>query len=170
MLSRIRSARSAALSFIFLGLWNCGGKLAPQASLDPRKADPALLLCQVAGGVVETRTTDAGPLALCRLERAMIAEWTLYRALAAETPQTANAAVRAFLLHKQVDPATLRGNPASAYCVAVGGTFTLLRDDAGNESGGCFFRDRSMIEEWTLFRGPDEDGYGKLAALLRQES
>ena len=43
------------------------------------------------------------------------------------------------------------GNPASAYCLSVGGTLEMRRGPQG-ETGFCHLPDGRVVEEWTLFR------------------
>jgi putative hemolysin len=43
------------------------------------------------------------------------------------------------------------GNPASAYCISVGGR-QELRKDAKGEAGYCHLPDGRVVEEWQLFR------------------
>lgn len=43
-------------------------------------------------------------------------------------------------------------NPASEYCLEVGGTIAIRQDESG-EYGVCQFSDGSECEEWDLFRG-----------------
>ncbi|GBQ66669.1 hypothetical protein AA103196_1470 [Ameyamaea chiangmaiensis NBRC 103196] len=42
-------------------------------------------------------------------------------------------------------------NPASAYCVKLGGTLDI-RKDTGGEAGYCHLPDGRVVEEWALFR------------------
>ncbi|MDO5614370.1 MAG: DUF333 domain-containing protein [Paracoccus sp. (in: a-proteobacteria)] len=48
-------------------------------------------------------------------------------------------------------PAIGMGNPASAYCVSLGGTVEIRREAAG-EAGYCHLPDGRVVEEWELFR------------------
>lgn len=43
-------------------------------------------------------------------------------------------------------------NPASEYCVQLGGRLEIRKDADGSEYGMCHLPDGSVIEEWTLFR------------------
>ncbi|MFC3338339.1 putative hemolysin [Paracandidimonas soli] len=42
-------------------------------------------------------------------------------------------------------------NPASAYCVEIGGTLALENREGG-QVGICTFPDGERVEEWELFR------------------
>lgn len=42
-------------------------------------------------------------------------------------------------------------NPASQYCVSVGGELEI-RTEASGEVGYCHLPDGRVVEEWTLFR------------------
>ncbi|ORX37418.1 hypothetical protein BD324DRAFT_579295 [Kockovaella imperatae] len=43
-------------------------------------------------------------------------------------------------------------NPASVYCIEIGGTLEIRKDGEGNEVGYCKLPDGSEVEEWELFR------------------
>jgi putative hemolysin len=43
-------------------------------------------------------------------------------------------------------------NPASTYCISLGGKRETRTDAAGNESSACHLPDGSIIDEWALFR------------------
>ncbi len=110
----------------------------------------------------------AGQLGLCRLDRALVEEWTLF------TGKTGNDALRAFLAHAPFQAPRPHGggtigmaNPASLYCGQVGGALAIVKDAVGNENGLCQFADQSAIEEWTLFGGPEATGNDALGTLVR---
>lgn len=42
-------------------------------------------------------------------------------------------------------------NPASAYCLEIGGTLEM-REETGGTVGYCRLPDGRVVEEWTLFR------------------
>jgi uncharacterized protein len=44
-------------------------------------------------------------------------------------------------------------NPASEYCVQVGGNVSIMKDAQGNEYGVCNFPNGTSYDEWALFRG-----------------
>lgn len=46
-------------------------------------------------------------------------------------------------------------NPASQYCVEVGGTLEIVKSEDG-ERGMCHLPDGAVIEEWELFRAKDK--------------
>lgn len=43
-------------------------------------------------------------------------------------------------------------NPASAYCVKLGGRIEILKHADGSAYGMCHLPDGTSIEEWQLFR------------------
>lgn len=43
-------------------------------------------------------------------------------------------------------------NPASTYCISLGGKRETRKDAAGNESSVCHLPDGIVIDEWALFR------------------
>jgi putative hemolysin len=43
-------------------------------------------------------------------------------------------------------------NPASTYCISLGGKRETRKDAAGNESSICHLPDGTVIDEWTLLR------------------
>ncbi|HVP94135.1 MAG TPA: DUF333 domain-containing protein [Methanoregulaceae archaeon] len=49
--------------------------------------------------------------------------------------------------------ATGMANPASVYCVQVGGNLSIKKDAQGNEYGMCNFPNGTSYDEWALFRG-----------------
>lgn len=48
-------------------------------------------------------------------------------------------------------PSVGLANPASQYCVSVGGTLEI-RDEPDGQAGYCHLPDGQVVEEWTLFR------------------
>ncbi|NHO32185.1 putative hemolysin [Acetobacter fallax] len=50
-------------------------------------------------------------------------------------------------------------NPASAYCIKVGGTLEI-RKEADGSRGYCHLPDGRVIEEWTLYRSAAKAGQG----------
>lgn len=49
------------------------------------------------------------------------------------------------------DQAAAIANPASEYCVKMGGKLEIVKDESG-EKGMCHLPDGTLIEEWELFR------------------
>ncbi|WP_256701094.1 putative hemolysin [Caballeronia sordidicola] len=43
-------------------------------------------------------------------------------------------------------------NPASRYCISLGGRRETRKDAAGNQSSVCRLPDGTTIDEWALFR------------------
>lgn len=48
---------------------------------------------------------------------------------------------------------TTLANPASVYCVKVGGKVVMAKHPDGGVYGICVFKDNKQCEEWALFRG-----------------
>ena len=48
-------------------------------------------------------------------------------------------------------------NPASAYCVELGGTLEI-KDEEGGQVGYCHLPDGRVVEEWELFRSAHQEG------------
>ncbi len=46
-------------------------------------------------------------------------------------------------------PAFAIANPASEFCVKMGGRLEIVKDSSGGEIGLCYLPDRCIIEEWT---------------------
>lgn len=44
-------------------------------------------------------------------------------------------------------------NPASSYCIKVGGQLSIQKRGDGGEYGICLFEDNRQCEEWALFHG-----------------
>lgn len=50
------------------------------------------------------------------------------------------------------DPAVGMANPASMYCVELGGKSVIETDSAGAQTGFCHLQDGTKVEEWALYR------------------
>lgn len=46
-------------------------------------------------------------------------------------------------------------NPASDYCVSIGGR-SEIRDEEGGQAGYCHLPDGQVVEEWALFRAQNQ--------------
>jgi putative hemolysin len=122
--------------------------------------NPASHWCDYNGGKTETLRTDAGQVGICTLDRAQIEEWTLYRSTGINGP---TQATRAFMQGDHAGPP----DSAAQYCVQLGGVLeTLLELEGAGETVFCKFPDYSMIEQSTLFRGPQGEGNERLAKIL----
>ena len=55
-------------------------------------------------------------------------------------------------------PAKAMANPASEYCVGVGGTLEIRAQEDGGQYGVCLFTDGSECEEWALYNGECQKG------------
>lgn len=53
---------------------------------------------------------------------------------------------------QQTNTGVSMANPASKYCLSQGGRLEIVRDASGNERGMCHLPDRTVIDEWALFR------------------
>lgn len=49
-------------------------------------------------------------------------------------------------------PAVGMANPASVYCVELGGKSVIETDSAGGQTGICHLPDGTKVEEWALYR------------------
>jgi putative hemolysin len=159
-----------SLGLLSLSLGGCAGRQADVTA--PRVAerpivfgdgvpDPAEAKCSALGG--DALGVARGQVRLCRVDQAVIDDWTLFWAT---TSHDVGAAGKAFLAHRPIG-AMIAGDPAASYCAAVGGTPLSLRDASGKAGGICKFDDDSIIDLQTLLRGPGEQGNLRLAALLR---
>jgi len=55
-------------------------------------------------------------------------------------------------------PVEAMANPASEYCVGVGGTLEIRTQEDGGQYGVCIFSDGSECEEWALYNGDCQKG------------
>ncbi len=126
--------------------------------------NPATSNCTKLGGQsVTVESSEGGQVGLCQFNRAVIAQWTLYRATKLKQH---SLATQKFLSRDMSAPTT--PNPASAYCTHVGGKSEVRFGAGGAQFSICRFSDRSGIGEWTLFLGPDAEGNQKLAEILEE--
>lgn len=123
--------------------------------------NPASKMCVDLGGSLRSyELEEGGEISLCAFQdevylNGLIEEWTLFRyKMPSAEP---SMAVTAFFKHEpyKAPAAGPVGHPALRYCLQLGGKRFIIVDREGGESGVCAFEDRSQIEEWTLFRGPD---------------
>lgn len=127
-------------------------------------ANPAAVHCKALGGQLTSLRTSAGEASFCRFGGALVSDWTMYRATKLKQP---NQATKAFLLHDGIMPSPVNGaNPAAIYCANVGGYAVPYQQPDHGEVGICQFPDNSQIEEWTLFRGPNDASNSTLKDLL----
>lgn len=137
----------------------------PTAYLD----NPAAQYCAEKAGTSKTlKDAQGADYALCSFEYAVIEEWTLY--LNANGRNT--AAAQAFITHpSECSTPTIRYrgpftlHSAADYCAKVGGTELALTDGT-TQTTFCAFPDRSLIEEWTLYRGPNDPLNAALSAAI----
>lgn len=126
----------------------------------PTPPSPALTSCLNSGGKIESYTAQSGYMSLCKIGQSLIGDWTLHYQLSNDDQY----AVEIFLKHPA--PGKWRGaNPAAEYCADLGGMSVII-ESAGGQSGVCEFADRSQIEQWTLFRGPQDVGNADLVRVL----
>ncbi len=138
------------------------------ASAPANMVNPAASRCAALGGKVKTFSTQAGVMGACAFGQALIEEWSLFRAPGLQNNGRANIAVQSFIDHSSTNPpGSIEGNPASTYCVHSSGALLMVADAEGNADGFCRFKDGSMIEEWTLLRGPKDTDGKKLAAAVK---
>lgn len=126
---------------------------------------PASRLCNALAGDSIAITLPAGQDELCRLNDAIISTMTLWYSMNSGL----EAAARFFLEHP-VRERSFGGNPASEYCVQIGGDSQAAQLADGTQMGVCVFSENghlSLIDEWTLYRGPFDTGNKRLVDLLR---
>ncbi len=129
-------------------------------------AHPALKVCHELEGNSNKYSTALGEDFSCQFDQAIISSMTLWYSLSTKPEK----AVTVFLTHPKV-PVRFHGNPASHYCIAVGGRLEIAKVMGGNEMGMCVFEDSghlSFIEEWTLYRGPQDTGNLRLVNVLKK--
>ena len=63
-----------------------------------------------------------------------------------------------FMLMISALPVKAMANPASEYCVGVGGTLEIRAQEDGGQYGVCIFSDGSECEEWALYNGDCQKG------------
>ena len=114
------------------------------------------------GESLMVRATE-GQIGVCKLDRGEIEEWTLFRS----SINMEQLAVKVYLAHPHIKAQKTLPNPASIYCHQVGGSSLPVGGPQGS-FGLCYFPDKSAIEEWTLFNGPDSNGNERLTSLLRK--
>ncbi len=148
--------------------------LAPAFALESGWAglpNPASGLCLKLNGtpVAYTLAGSGGSSSglLCDFNGALVGETSLWYAL-----NTGHElALDKFLEHPSATPQP-NVNPASSYCGLVGGTFLLANLANGDAAGLCMFSEGghlSIIEEWTLFRGPQSAQNARLLEVLTHE-
>lgn len=122
---------------------------------------PAENFCKEYGGILKSfKTKDDTSIATCVMGVAKIELLTLYNA-----KQT--KAVEVFMtggIPSGSDGPHL-GNPASIFCEVNGGESRVALDENG-EFSYCQFTDKSMMEEWTLFKGLQSPDNEKLKAAI----
>ena len=138
--------------------------------------NPSSKYCADVGGLNDMAVDrDHNQYGICRIGSAIIDTWTLWR----EKHGDHQVAVKKYLEGKRqlADAETTEQgfetmaflpNPASTFCLKVGGALQIL-SQPGGEFGLCRFADGSSIEEWTLFSGPDAEGNAALTKLLRSK-
>lgn len=137
------------------------GALLSAASAAHAIPNPSSVFCidDARGQLFSGETAD-----LCLVDGAGIEPWTLFWAAEGVRMQEAGFA---FLVHRQVNLPASRSLPA-AYCEALGGSVlsaTMVAPQA-RTFAVCRFQDNSVIELWTLYRGPAV--HTRLAALLKR--
>lgn len=131
--------------------------------------NPASANCIKSGGKLSIADTQTGEIGICSFGRAAIEEWTLFGSMGGS--HTIAEAV--YLKHRPLASPKSGGqvglpNPSSAYCAQQGGqTVIVTAGRNGGQYGLCEFKDRSAIEEWTLFYGPTAPQNAKLTAALK---
>ncbi len=99
-------------------------------------ANPASVYCVEQGGTLDLES------GMCTFpDGSQCEEWAFYRGECA--PGEATQGLGGVGL----------ANPASAYCIELGGTSEIRTADDGSEYGVCVFPDGSGYDEWELYRG-----------------
>ena len=152
--------------------WMVGSIILLRAGATPAAwalPNPAAQFCVTVGGQQRTIVSQAGESALCDLDTGSIEAWTLFR----YANGAASQAVQAYLDHPA--PSTVEANEANegneagaAYCAQVAGTSVHQVARDGSAVALCHFEDRSVIEQQTLFAGPQGAGHARLNAVLEQ--
>ena len=111
-------------------------------------------------GQLKLVSSEQGEMGLCKFGRALIEEWTFFRAVSGEKQE----AVEAYKKNIREIPASSTSvhvaNPAVGYCVKVGGKIINVKEIPNQgEIGLCKFSDGSEIDEWTLFYGPSDSDH-----------
>lgn len=134
--------------------------------------NPAAEFCIKVGGEVQMFSDEGGVSGICKLGDAYVDEWTLFRGVKLDEEQLAFK----ILLDPQeliLEDRTGRigmPNPAAVYCKQVGGDLITMKY-VGNdelEMTFCSFDDRSIIEQWTLFRGFKHPANKQLLKVLKK--
>ncbi|MBF0360889.1 MAG: DUF333 domain-containing protein [Oligoflexia bacterium] len=125
--------------------------------------NPASEFCdKVAKGEVliyQSLNDNSGETGYCKIGDALIEEWSLF--YATDGGEKSKAIDFYFNPKPLALPHSINNmsmpNPASYYCHQLGGDLVLVSDKndgplGGGQIGVCRFDDRSMMEEWTLFR------------------
>jgi putative hemolysin len=123
--------------------------------------NPASQFCVDHGGTLGIYKTPDGEVGYCDVQGGLVEEWTLYRAVKQSSEQKA---IAVYLSHPAKAGNSV-GNPASSYCVQVGGDNKMVTSALG-QMGICEFADHSAIDEWTLFNGPAAKANSALNTLL----
>eukprot|EP00386_Alphamonas_edax_P004208 GDKI01013271.1.p1 GENE.GDKI01013271.1~~GDKI01013271.1.p1 ORF type:complete len:368 (+),score=110.00 GDKI01013271.1:128-1231(+) len=136
--------------------------------MEDAKKLAAHTLCKEVGGEMRgVRFRDDmrkhGDLELCRIQEdgaegflaGNIEDFTLYNVKGTkEKSELKHMAVQMFFEHPEYKGKSA-GHPAMSYCSQLGGEHMIVRNPDRSESAVCVFQDDSMIEGWTLFRGPE---------------
>ncbi len=157
----------------------------PESTPAPGLPNPASANCVKQGGTLDIRTQyGGGQIGVCVFpDGSECEEWAFYRnecqpksALNAATvpvvtapPPSATESPAPTLSAPTTSAPTASAptpqpgvadmpNPASANCVAIGGTVDIRTDANGGQVGYCKFPDGTECEEWALFRGECRPG------------
>ncbi len=115
---------------------------------------PAGAYCLSVGGKIFSLKGEEGSnYEMCTFDRGMIEVVTLWY-----TKRVPELAVKAFQEHIEVSIPAYE-HPANYYCTANGGKVVIGLDSKQNQWGLCQFSEQghlSLIDGWTLFRGPND--------------
>lgn len=104
--------------------------------------NPAADYCVKHDGSYEIQTDEnGGQLGLCTFPNGQVCEeWKFFRG------------------ECKPDNMLNMPNPASEYCLDIGGKLEIRQDKNGNEVGVCKFPNKVECDEWLLFRGECQPG------------
>lgn len=137
------------------------------------RLNPSVAKCIDLGGTSFNVMGKLGEMGVCKLDSSLICNWTLFRYLNGKEQKAVQAykdrANTEFAMSSSNSTGMYLPNPAAVYCIKAGGELEPVKSKGG-EMSICKFNDNSRIEEWTLFRGPNDPSNAKLNEVLGIES
>lgn len=144
----------------------CGTEEVGSGSLGGMPPTAGSQRCQERNGQSVPLTAGDTRMRFCRIDDALIEEFTLEKAVG---DREDTRATEAFLEHDGAEPGqTDPARPVATYCTGVtGGTYLELAEEDGDTVGVCRYPDGSAMGAETLFAGPQGTGNLRLTSLLR---